>query len=64
MKSLNAVRDCTTANFNFEGKLINDFLFTVAGVNKTNGIRKILVFLRWTVVRATNVHEIIGVGKR
>lgn len=39
MKFLSAVRDCTTANSNFEGKLINDFLFTIADVNKASGIR-------------------------
>lgn len=41
MKFLSAVRDCTTANF--EGKLINDFLFTIAGVNESNGIKRVFI---------------------
>lgn len=49
MKSLNTVRDCTTANFNFEGKLMNDFyLLEQVGTKLTElGCFFCFCFLLW-----------------
>lgn len=57
---LSAVRDSTAANWNFEGKLRNYFLFTGAEGKKPNRITRSLL---WTAVLATDVHEMGHVGK-
>lgn len=50
---LSAVRDGTAANWNFEGKLRNYFLFTRAEGKKPSRIRRCVL---WTAVLATDVH--------
>lgn len=58
---LSAVRDGTAANWNFEGKLRNYFLFTATGGGgEPNRIRRCLL---WTAALATDVREMGHVGK-
>lgn len=57
---LSTVRDGTAANWNFEGKWRNYFLFARAGGKKPNRIRRCLL---WSAVLASDVHEMGHVGK-
>lgn len=57
---LSAVRDGTAANWNFEGKLTNYFLFTRAGGKEPNRIGRNML---WTAALDADVHEMGHVGK-
>lgn len=59
-ETLSAVRDGTAANWNFEGELINYFLFARAGRKKPNRSRRCLLGI---AALATDVHEMGGSGK-